>query len=305
MDLSKLKAFVVLAEELNYRRSAEILGMSQPPLSRLISNLENELSTKLFERTTREVKLTGAGVYLLKEAREILLRLESLDTEVRSMGKLKNGSLSIAFSTATFMASLPGIISEFQERYPKLKLELHQDTPDKILKGLASGRFDICFLEGDIKDHSFKTHSIKPEVIGALMPKKHPLAKKKMIELIDLKNEIIILHPRRETKNFHDPIFKLFKKIGIRPKTYLKKENEHCPILVATGKGISITISGPHGMTSFETKFVPIRDLFLPVSAFWREENKNPTLASFLSFVIENSSVGNKEAHCLMDVIIK
>lgn len=305
MDLSKLKAFVVLAEELNFRKSAEILGMSQPPLSRLISNLESELSTKLFHRTTREVKLTGAGVYLLKEAKEILARLETLDAEVRSIGKLKTGSLKIGFSTATFMASLPGIISEFQNRYPKCKLELHQETPDKILKGLSSGRFDICFLEGDVADHSFETYSIRPEVIGALMPKKHPLAKKKILELADLKDETIILHPRRETKNFHDPIFKLFKKIGIKPKTYLKKESEHCPILVATGKGISITISGSQGMTSFETKFVPIKNLFLPVSALWNKENQDTTLTSFLSFVVESHSIGNKAAHCLMDVTIK
>lgn len=303
MDLSKLRAFVVLAEELNFRKSAEILGMSQPPLSRLISTLEEELSTKLFERTTRQVKLTGAGVYLLKEAREILNKLDLLDREVRSMGKLKNGVVSIGYSTASFMASLPKIINDFQECYPKLKLELHQETADKLLKGLSSGDYDLCFIEGEYDKSAYSKYSLNEEVLGALVPIKHILAKRKEIELKELKDEIIILHPRKETKGFIDPIFRLFKHVGIKPKTYLKNQKEICPILVAEGRGVSITISGSQKYASDDTRFIPIKNLFMPVSAYWKPENKNQSLQSFLSFVIETKSIGNKHAHCLMDVM--
>ncbi|WP_413612254.1 LysR substrate-binding domain-containing protein [Bdellovibrio sp. HCB-110] len=303
MDLAKLKAFVVVAEELNFRKSAEILGMSQPPLTRLIASLEEELATPLFERTTRQVKLTGAGVFLLKEGREILAKADELEKEVRSIGKLKTGNLSIGFSTTTFLANLPKIIAEFQDRFPKIKVELQQESRSGIVKGLKTGRFDICFLEGNVSAEPFSQHSVHDESLGVLLPKKHSLAKRKEIELKELKNETVILHPRKESSDFYDTIAQLFKHSGINPKTYIKKENESCPILVATGKGVSLTISGSQNFAPFETHFVPIKKLYLPVSVFWIPENENSSLKTFLSFVIENESLSNKKAECLMDVM--
>ncbi|PJZ30384.1 LysR family transcriptional regulator [Leptospira kmetyi] len=303
MDLSKLKSFIVLAEELNFRKSAEILGISQPPLTRLISSLEEELSTKLFERTTRQVQLTGAGIFLLKEGKEIIARAENLEREVRSIGKLKAGKLNIGFSTTSFLANLPQIIDEFQNRFPKLKFQLHQETRIRILKGLRSGHFDVCFMEGTVSEEDLESRSVHDEGLGVLVPKKHPLAKRKEIELRELKDETIILHPKKEAGKFFDTISQLFKQSGIKPKLYVKNDRESCPILVATGKGVSLTVLGAQNIAPSETQFVPIKKLFLPVSVFWAPENKNPLLKTFLSFVIESDSFKNKKAECLMDVM--
>ncbi|EQA55480.1 LysR family transcriptional regulator [Leptospira kmetyi] len=303
MDLSKLKSFIVLAEELNFRKSAEILGISQPPLTRLISSLEEELSTKLFERTTRQVQLTGAGIFLLKEGKEIIARAENLEREVRSIGKLKAGKLNIGFSTTSFLANLPQIIDEFQNRFPKLKFQLHQETRIRIPKGLRSGHFDVCFMEGTVSEEDLESRSVHDEGLGVLVPKKHPLAKRKEIELRELKDETIILHPKKEAGKFYDTISQLFKQSGIKPKLYVKNDRESCPILVATGKGVSLTVLGAQNIAPSETQFVPIKKLFLPVSVFWAPENKNPLLKTFLSFVIESDSFKNKKAECLMDVM--
>ncbi|AYV57770.1 LysR family transcriptional regulator [Leptospira kmetyi] len=303
MDLSKLKSFIVVAEELNFRKSAEILGISQPPLTRLISSLEEELSTKLFERTTRQVQLTGAGIFLLKEGKEIIARAENLEREVRSIGKLKAGKLNIGFSTTSFLANLPQIIDEFQNRFPKLKFQLHQETRIRILKGLRSGHFDVCFMEGTVSEEDLESRSVHDEGLGVLVPKKHPLAKRKEIELRELKDETIILHPKKEAGKFYDTISQLFKQSGIKPKLYVKNDRESCPILVATGKGVSLTVLGAQNIAPSETQFVPIKKLFLPVSVFWAPENKNPLLKTFLSFVIESDSFKNKKAECLMDVM--
>ncbi|TGJ99732.1 LysR family transcriptional regulator [Leptospira semungkisensis] len=303
MDLSKLKSFIVVAEELNFRKSAEILGMSQPPLTRLISSFEEELSTKLFERTTRQVKLTGAGIFLLKEGRDIISKVESIEKEVRSIGKLKSGVLNIGFSTTTFMASLPQIIEEFRDRFPRIKFQLHQESRNRIRKGLKSAHFDICFLEGEIPEPGFEKYAVHDEVLGVLLPKKHPLTKKKEIELSELKNETIILHPKKDSGNFYDTIIQLFKQSGIKPKVYVKNERESCPILVATGKGVSLTILGAQNFAPADTQFVPIKKLYLPVSVFWVPENRNPSLKTFLSFVTESNVLKDRKAECLMDVM--
>lgn len=303
MDLSKLKSFIVVAEELNFRKSAEILGMSQPPLTRLIASLEEELATPLFERTTRQVKLTGAGIFLLKESRELIAKADTLEKEVRAIGKLKSGKLSVGFSTTTFFANLPKIVSEFHTRFPKLKLELHQDSKAGILKGLRNGRFDVGFLEGASLEDGLSVQAVHDEALGVLLPKIHPLAKRKEIEFSDLNNETIILHPRKDSSRFYDTIAQLFKQNNIKPKIYLKNENESCPLLVATGKGLSLTIASSQNVAAGETKFVPLKKTYLPVSVLWEPASQNPTLKTFLSFVIENSSYGTKEPECLMDVM--
>jgi LysR family transcriptional regulator, benzoate and cis,cis-muconate-responsive activator of ben and cat genes len=299
MDLRKLKAFLVVAEELNFRKSAEILGMSQPPLTRLISALEDELSTQLFERTTRTVNLTGAGVFLLKEARELVARSEMIETELRVVGKQRSGNLNVAFSTTAFLASLPRIIQTFRDRFPKITLDLHQESRRGMFEGLKSARFDACFLEGEPEAGGFDRHLVHDEVLGVLLPKRHRFAKRKSVALHDLKDETLIVHPRREQQAFFDTISHLCLQSGFKPRTYVKKENESCPVLVAIGKGVSLTIAGSQGLAAGETAFVPIRQLYLPVSVFWVPGHSNPSLKGFLSFVVENRALRRRRPECL------
>jgi hypothetical protein len=80
----------------------------------------------------------------------------------------------------------------------------------------------------------------------------------------------------------------------------VKGDGECCPILVATGKGVALTIAGAQNIASHHTRFVPIRGLFLPVRVFWKEENENPYLRTFVSFIIEKRSVLSQKTECLV-----
>lgn len=303
MDFHRLRAFVVVAEYLNFRKSAEILGISQPPLTRLISSLEDELSTPLLERTTRQVKLTSAGMYLLKEGKEILSRLKAAESEVRAIGKIRSGHIAVGFSMTSFLARLPGIIDGFRERNPKLRLELHQGSRRNILCGVRDGSLDIGFVEGIVPDKGMESLLVRDEALGVLLPRKHPLAKRKEIGLAELESETIILHPRKEHHEFFDTIHQLFSQSGIAPKTYIKAEGESCPLLVSLGKGVILTIAGSQNKVPGQTRFVPLAKLQLPVSAAWLPENQNPLLKSFLSFVSENAVPGRRKTECLEDLM--
>lgn len=299
MDFGKLKAFIVVAEELNFRKSAEILGMSQPPLTRLISSLEKELGTKLFERTTRSVQLTGAGVLLLKEAREIAGALSRIETEVRAAGRMKAGTLKIGFSRTAFMARFPDLIEEFQRRCPKIKLELQEVSSQDLLKKVEAGRYDVGFVEAVTSFPGLANQEVLQENLGVLLPLKHPLAKKKEIHLHELKNETIILHHRKEAEEFHDRISHLMKGIAKSPKIYIKAEGESCPILVAMGKGVSLTIANAMNFAPEHTRFVPIKDMFMPVHVFWRPGAEDASLKTFISFIAEKEAVLTKNTQCL------
>ncbi|WP_413557161.1 LysR substrate-binding domain-containing protein [Bdellovibrio sp. HCB209] len=299
MDFDKLKAFIVVAEELNFRKSAEILGMSQPPLTRLISSLEKELGSQLFERTTRSVKLTGAGVLLLKEAREIAAAISRIESEIRSASRIKSGVVRIGFSRTSFMARFPEVIEQFNERYPKIKFQYQEVSNKDLLRQLADGKFDLGFIEGVTAHPGLDSVEVLKENLGVLLPNSHPLAKKKEVTLQSLKDETIILHSRKEAEEFHDRIVHLMNGLTKKPKIYIKADDESCPILVATGKGVSLTIASNANFAPQRTKFVPIKNMFLPVRVFWRTEDQSSTVKTFLSFITESKSVLTKETHCL------
>lgn len=303
MDITKLKAFMVVAEQLNFRKSAEILGMSQPPLTRLIAAFESELGTPLFERTTRQVKLTGAGVFLLQESRRIMQNMEEVEKQVRSIGKMKRGDLKIGFSITAFLARLPRIIEEFHDRFPGIHVDLEQGSDREILKGLRTGHFDVGFIGGTMVADSLETMQVKDQPLGVLLPRRHRLAKRKEIDLTELKDDTIILHPRQESEVCYDTFAHLFAAADFHPNIYIKGERESCLILVATGKGVSLTVSGSQGFASEDTSFVPVKNLFMPVSAYWDAENRSASTKSFLSFVSENRSLKPQTIECLTDVL--
>jgi len=298
MDIAKLKAFIVVAEQLNFRRSAEILAMSQPPLTRLIASLEAELGTRLFERTTRSVKLTGAGVLLLREARDIVAALARIETEVRAAGRMKAGNLRIGFSRTAFMVRFPALIEAFQERFAKIRLDLHEAPGRDILKRVRDGGFDLGFVEGVTSWEGLESDEIAAETLGVLVARKHPLARRRQIRFQELEDETLILHHRREAEEFHNRIAHLIKHMAKKPKIYIKQENESCPILVALGRGVSLTIAGAQHIAPEQTRFVPIRDLLLPVRVFWKNDRLAPHAKTFLSFAIENRSVLPQRTEC-------
>ncbi|MGC4015084.1 MAG: LysR family transcriptional regulator [Luteolibacter sp.] len=305
MDLSKLRAFVVVAEELNFRRSAEVLGMSQPPLSRLIAGLEEDLSTPLFIRNTRQVSLTGAGVHLLREAKQLIAQSERIESEIRSIAKLQSGKLSIGFSATTFLAKLPLLLDDFRNRFPKLKLEISQESKTRIYSGLRVGVFDVGFVEGCTQPEGFASHLVRDERFGVLLPRHHRLSERSEVQLKDLKDETIIVHPRKDSEHFFDTINQLFRRAGVKPTMYVKNEREVCPILVALGKGIVLTISNTQNFVSDETCFVPFKQVYLPMHALWSENNSNPSLKCFLSFVMESQALRKPGLQCVLDVVQK
>jgi DNA-binding transcriptional LysR family regulator len=299
VDIGKLRAFIVVAEELNVRRAAETLAMSQPPLTRLIAALEEELDTKLFDRTTRSVALTGAGVLLLREARTIIAAVAGLETRVRAAGRMKAGSLRIGFSRTAFMASLPSIIESFQARFPKTKLELQEESGREVLKRVQDGRFDVGFVEGVSVADGLESGAIGAENLGALVARKNPLAKRKSISFDELRNETIILHHRRETAEFYDRISHLLEGMPDKPRVYIKGDSESCPVLVALGKGVALTIASAQNIAPEQTRFVPIRNMFLPLHVFWKAGNSAPQLQTFVSFAMESRAVVQQETECV------
>ena len=127
-DLKHLSTFVAVAEELNFHRAAERLTMAQPAVSRIVLELEDRLGVKLLERTTRKVRLTESGRYLLEEAQEILGRIDIAENTVRLLASGTKAILRIGYTTITGHSLVPDITREFRQSNPDVRARA--DLPD-------------------------------------------------------------------------------------------------------------------------------------------------------------------------------
>ncbi|WP_395331988.1 LysR substrate-binding domain-containing protein [Novosphingobium sp. BL-8H] len=154
MDLRQLRYFSVLAETLNFHRAAERLNMSQPPLTVSIRKLEEDLGAPLFERETRGVRLTAAGLAALGPARAALAQADMVRDAVRLGAAGLSGRLAIGFIGSAVGGVLPRIVSPFREKYPQVDLVLEEMNSVEIVRAIAGRRLDVGLVRLPVMDNS-------------------------------------------------------------------------------------------------------------------------------------------------------
>src|SRR5690606_9594736 len=122
MNINQLKYFVALAEELSFTRAAQRLHISQPPLSKQIALLEEELSVRLFDRSSRHVELTDAGRVYLYEVKAILARLNRAKARARAIEEGMEGAIEIGLSGSHFLGPMPQLIAYCNHEAPNINL---------------------------------------------------------------------------------------------------------------------------------------------------------------------------------------
>src|SRR5277367_5144578 len=144
MELRHLRYFVVVAEEQNVTRAAERLHVSQPPLSRQIRDLEEELGVELFRRTAKSLALTEAGKLFLIETRAVLLRVDQAVDAVRALASHHRGTLHVGYAPSLTVRLLPRTLMIFERAHPGVRVALHDLSTEESLDRLSSGKIDVA-----------------------------------------------------------------------------------------------------------------------------------------------------------------
>jgi len=292
-----LHAFVAVAEELHFGRAAQRLHISQPPLSRQIALLEEEVGYPLFTRTSRKVELTAAGAALLPEARAVLARLDAAAELVRNMGRGEAGSLRLGFAGTAMEGRLPDVIRAFRERHPKVSLELREAGTAAQLAGIRhegsaeSGHLDAGLLFSDERDLSdLSTRPFMDEPLIAALHDTHPLTRYETLPLRVLVDEPLIMFPRASQPRLHDEILEAFDAAGGKPHVAQEAGGGPARVaLAAAGLGLALV---PASMRRYRREGVAYRDIepglpALHITLAWRKGDKNPVLMNFLDVVDE------------------
>ena len=219
MKVKWLEYFVAVAEERHFGRAAERLGIAQPPLSRQIKQIEDELGVLLFNRGRSTVTLTQAGEKLLERGQEILALLEESRLEARRIGQGAEGRLRIGFVGSSTYGVVPNILKSYRRNYPGVALGLFPMNNAALRSALIRREIDVAIARPKLDDPEICSRQLVEEPLVLAVPDTHRLAEVGAVALADLGDEILIFYPEKPRPSFADQILELFRKEGIEPQS--------------------------------------------------------------------------------------
>lgn len=238
MEWSQLQYFQTVAQLQHFTQAAEVLSISQPALSRSIARLEEELGVPLFERQGRTVSLNTYGQIFLKRANRALQEIELGKHELQNLLDPWRGNVSLGFIHSQGSNLVPDLIGSFRRNFPQIHFNLYQNVTNLLLDKLEAGEIDFCFCSKPHRD-SIQWIQLFTEEILLIVPKEHPLAKRRSVALRELAEESFITF--KKELSLGEILFQLFKEAGFMPKiTFEGEEVGTVAGLVAAKLGIAL-----------------------------------------------------------------
>ncbi len=241
MELQQLRYFCAIADTGSFSRAAQKTHVSQPSLSQQIRKLEDELGTRLFDRLGRTVELTELGRAFLPRARAVLRELETARNDVVERKTSISGPISIGVIPTIAPYFLPPILATFSRKYPEVRVTIAEEITRLLLERLRAGTMDLAIvaLPLQARSHEFQTFPLLVEKLYAVLPKQHPLAKRRAVALDELQDDPFLL--LRDGHCFRETAVAACKRAHLNPQIIFES-GQFSSILsmVSAGLGVSI-----------------------------------------------------------------
>lgn len=196
MDEQRLEIFVAVAERLSFSAAARALHRSQPAISQQILALERELGTKLFDRSSRRVRLTASGAALLARSAGLLREHAEVRRAVAAAEGRIAGELTIAASLTVGAYVLPAALARLVARSPELRVRVAIENTEQVVASLLEGHADLGFVEGDLAEPELELHPLRDDELVVIAPEGHRFAAVEEVALEDLVQEPFVLRER-------------------------------------------------------------------------------------------------------------
>lgn len=242
MDLRQLRYFLVLSEELNFTRAAARCNVSQPPLSRAIAQLEEELQATLFVRDTHRVSLTSAGIGLVEDARRILAGVSEAGEKARSIALGRRGSLKLGFGGSTLYSLWPSLVQGFRAASPDVTIKFISMPVIEQIEALRDARIDVGLIREPILDELLATQTVYRETLAVALPSAHPLAAAEgAIAIHQLASSPFVTYEPRRGFSYHADLHAQCRIAGFEPMIAHEAPSTEAVIgIVACGEGVAI-----------------------------------------------------------------
>jgi DNA-binding transcriptional LysR family regulator len=291
MEFRHLRYFVAVAEALSFARAARALNLSQPPLSRQIRALEDELGTPLFARTKRSVQLTPAGAALLPEARRLLREADGLKAGAQRLAAGEVGTLALGFISVAAYNLLPELAPEFRRRHPGVKLVLQEATSDVLIAGLRQGDLDVGLVLPPVDAPGLEYAPLVHDTLIAALPAGADQARGRgPIRLAALADEPFILFPRRVGSSLYDEIVGACRRAGFAPRIEQEAiQMQTIVSLVAARMGVALVPASLEHLRRTGVVSRPLADARsrVEIGIAWRAGDASPAVRAFVALARE------------------
>lgn len=287
MDLHHIHAFLAVAEELHFGRAATRLHITQPPLTRTIKQLERELETTLFQRSTRSVSLTPAGEALVQPAEDILTAYRLAEQAVRSAGQGETGRVRLGFAGPSSHLLVADLSQYIRQNFPGISFELRSTTyADHGLQYVLDGTLDLAIARWSIDQVGIESRVIAQEHYVLAVPEGHRFADRDSVSISECRNEQFVALPAESRSTVRDTFFRLAYDAEFSPKiAQTARDSWTLMALVGAGIGINFTVDSTFTGTQYpRVKMVRLEgDIEQTYSRlFWRSDDDSPALRTVL-----------------------
>ncbi|MEM7569336.1 MAG: LysR family transcriptional regulator [Pseudomonadota bacterium] len=302
MELRQLKYFVVVAEEGNFGAAARRLNISQPPITRQIKKLEDELGVVLLKRTPKGAQMTAAGQVFLEGARQALTQIKTSVERSRAAQRGEIGTLEVAYFGSPIYAVLPDLLQAFRRAMPEVRVSLQRLSKSEQIAALKVGQIHMGFGRYYPAEPGIVVEQLLSEGLSVALPESYtdvpPVGQR--LELF--KAMPVVLFPRSGRPNFADEVLSILKREGVDPQVADVTEDVRSALtLTAIGEGATIV---PGTVTKFAwsgVRFYPLEQLSMecPVSFIYRKGDTSPLLRAIYSTVRAYQQAHNTRAQSM------
>ena len=299
MELRHLRYFVAVAEELNFTRAAGKLHLAQPSLTRQIHNLEEELGVRLFDRTRNQVSLTEEGRRFLIDARRLVaLSLESVKA-VQRLSRGESGQLNLGYLFKFNFDLLPVTLATFYRVHPEIAVNLFDMSPAEQLRALEARKIDLGFVglrppAANKNLAALEWERVAHHNIVAVLPARHPLAKKNKIKLTDLKTQFFVAMSEETHPGSRAWLASLCERAEFTPRI-LQDVDLESGLMTFVAEGIGVTLAReqiknlPHPGVAFRPLATMAKaDYWIA----WHRENHSRSLRQYVEIVKKHAARG-------------
>lgn len=281
MELRQLKYYIAVAEEGNFGAAAERLNISQPPITRQIRKLEEELQVILLKRTPKGAEVTPAGQAFLEGARQAMAQIARTVERSQAAQRGELGTLEVGYFGSPIYAVIPQVLQHFRRAMPNVKVSLQRLTKSEQIAALKVGQIHIGFGRYYSPEPGIAVEQILTEGLSVAVPESYDKELDPKSKLSLFTAMPIILFPRFGRPNFADEILSILKREGVDPVIANVTEDVRSALtLTAVGEGATIV---PGTVSQFAwpgVRFIALEELSMecPVNYIYRKSDTSPIL---------------------------
>jgi DNA-binding transcriptional LysR family regulator len=281
--------FLAVAEERHFGKAAKRLGMSQPPLSQQIQDLERSLGVTLFERSRQGARLTKEGSEILGPVQRFMEHAQRLQLEVLDAREGRETSVTIGAVNAAIFDIMPRLTRIAKQRYPHLSLSLSEMDSASALSAVQNGVIDIALARFDQPVSALEIRPIVRDHLVVVLPIDHRLTRHDRVALTELADENLVLSPRRVSPSFFDQVVSACRNVGFSPRVVHEVRSAVSQIaFVGCGDAVGMVPSRSMRFGGGDVVFRPLVENIevVTIAAAWDPTRRKDVVPSIVDIAI-------------------